>query len=89
MILLEVNLLTFSKHTMAPAEQNPGHLDVRQLVGRELARVGDLTNSKGEEHYWEFEHIMQLTGCASIGLTTGVAMCCVFHFLHRKFLRSD
>ena len=82
------NLVTSSKLTMS--EEIPNHANIRHYYGRELARVGDITNSKVErEHYWDFENIIQFTSCASIGLTTSLAMLCFCRFLHRRFLSNE
>jgi hypothetical protein len=82
-----INLLPFSKRTMN--EDNLDHLNIRQYYGRELARVGDITNKKAVENNWNFEEIAHLTCCASVGLTTGLAVFCVCQFLHREFIRNE
>jgi hypothetical protein len=82
-----INLLTFSEKTMA--ENNLDHINFRRYFGRELARIGDVTNNRAAQNNWTFEQIMEITGCASFGLTTGLAVFWVCQFVHSKFIKNE
>lgn len=80
-----INLLAFSERTMSQNQQ--AHINVFQHYGRELARIGDLTNMERRNN-WNFAGIARLTGCASFGFTTGLAMFWLFLFVRKKIMKS-
>ena len=69
------------------AENNPNQINI-QYYGRELAKVGDTANERAEDNNWNYEDIIECTGCVTFGFTAGIVLFFVGKFVHKTFIKN-
>ena len=61
-----------------------------RLYGRELAGIGDVLNEKGRANvYVNYNEILRLSGYTSLGFTSVFLGFMAFHYLRRKYFRTN